>query len=99
MDVACLNPPYGRVASEGDKLAFPADMRSSETTDLFVALTVKRLKKKGRAIIVVPDGFLFGTDNAKAAIKKYLVKECNLHIRILFFIKLSQIPIMQKAET
>ena len=79
VDVACLNPPYGGVASDGDKLAFPADMRSSETADLFVALTVKRLKKNGRAIIVVPDGFLFGNDNAKTAIKKYLMKECNLH--------------------
>lgn len=79
VDVACLNPPYGGVASDGDKLAFPADMRSSETADLFVALTVKRLKKNGRAIVVVPDGFLFGNDNAKVAIKKYLMKECNLH--------------------
>lgn len=79
VDVACLNPPYGGVASQNDKLAFPADMRSSETADLFVALTVRRLKKNGRAIIVVPDGFLFGNDNAKSAIKAYLMKECNLH--------------------
>ena len=79
VDVACLNPPYGGVASDSDKLSFPADMRSSETADLFVALTVKRLKKNGRAIVVVPDGFLFGNDNAKVAIKKYLMKECNLH--------------------
>jgi len=79
VDVACLNPPYGGVASDADKLAFPSDMRSSETADLFVALTVKRLKKNGRAIIVVPDGFLFGNDNAKVAIKQYLMKECNLH--------------------
>ena len=79
VDVACLNPPYGGVASDSDKLAFPADMRSSETADLFVALTVRRLKKNGRAIVVVPDGFLFGNDNAKTEIKKYLMKECNLH--------------------
>ena len=79
VDVACLNPPYGGVASDTDKLSFPADMRSSETADLFVALTVRRLKKGGRAIVVVPDGFLFGNDNAKTEIKKYLMKECNLH--------------------
>lgn len=54
-------------------------MRSSETADLFIALAVKRLKKNGRAIVVCPDGFLFGNDNAKVAIKKYLLKECNLH--------------------
>ena len=40
---------------------------------------MKRLKKKGRAVIVLPDGFLFGNDNAKTEIKKYLTRECNLH--------------------
>ena len=79
VDVCCLNPPYGGVASDSDKLRFPADMRSSETADLFIALAVKRLKKNGRAIVVCPDGFLFGNDNAKVAIKQYLLKECNLH--------------------
>lgn len=79
VDYAALNPPYGGVALDSDRKSFPADLRSSETADLFVALTVKRLKKKGRAVIVLPDGFLFGTDNAKVAIKKYLMKECNLH--------------------
>ena len=29
-----------------------------------------RLKKNGRAAVILPDGFLFGTDNAKVAIKK-----------------------------
>lgn len=79
VDVAALNPPYGGVASPSDQQAFPTNMRSSETADLFVALTVKRLKKNGRALMVVPDGFLFGTDNAKLEVKKYLMSECNLH--------------------
>ena len=79
VDYCALNPPYGGVALDVDKASFPMDMRSSETADLFVALAVKRLKADGRGIIVLPDGFLFGTDNAKVAIKKYLMKECNLH--------------------
>ncbi len=79
VEYAALNPPYGGVALDSDLKAFPATLRSSETADLFVALTVKRLKKKGRAVIVLPDGFLFGNDNAKVEIKKYLMKECNLH--------------------
>ncbi|MFR7960981.1 MAG: N-6 DNA methylase [Roseburia intestinalis] len=29
-----------------------------------------RLKEGGRAAVILPDGFLFGTDNAKVAIKK-----------------------------
>jgi type I restriction enzyme M protein len=38
-----------------------------------------RLKRDGRAGIILPDGFLFGTDNAKFAIKEKLIKEFNLH--------------------
>lgn len=80
MDVIAINPPYGGVASDSDKLAFPADMRSSETADLFIALAVKRLKKNGRAIVVCPDSFLQNTDNqAQINIRKYLLNNCNLH--------------------
>lgn len=79
VDYCALNPPYGGVALPEDLASFPADKRSSETADLFVALAVKRLKPGGRGVIVLPDGFLFGTDNAKVEIKKYLLKECNLH--------------------
>ena len=38
-----------------------------------------RLKQKGKVGIVLPDGFLFGNDNTKVAIKKKLMEECNLH--------------------
>lgn len=79
VEYAALNPPYGGVALPEDLQSFPANLRSSETADLFVALTVKRLKQNGRAVIVLPDGFLFGNDNAKVEIKKYLMNECNLH--------------------
>ena len=79
VDYCALNPPYGGVALPEDLQSFPTDLRSSETADLFVALAVKRLKHGGRGMIVLPDGFLFGNDNAKVAIKKYLLKECNLH--------------------
>ena len=38
-----------------------------------------RLRQNGRAAVVLPDGFLFGTDNTKTAIKKKLLEEFNLH--------------------
>ena len=79
VDYCALNPPYGGVALREDMDSFPSDLKSSETADLFVALSVKRLKPGGRGVIVLPDGFLFGNDNAKVSIKKYLMKECNLH--------------------
>lgn len=40
---------------------------------------MKRLKKHGRAGVIIPDGFLFGTDGAKLAIKKKLLTEFNVH--------------------
>lgn len=44
-----------------------------------MALILQRLKQGGRAAVVLPDGFLFGADNAKLALKKKLLDEFNLH--------------------
>lgn len=78
-DVILMNPPYGGNEKEGVKQNFPADLRSSETADLFMDVIMYRLKKGGRCAIILPDGFLFGTDNAKMAIKQKLMSEFNLH--------------------
>lgn len=78
-DVIIMNPPYGGNEKEGVKQNFPHDLRSSETADLFMGVIMYRLKKNGRCAIILPDGFLFGTDNAKVAIKKKLLEEFNLH--------------------
>ena len=78
-DVVLMNPPYGGSEKEGVKINFPADLQSSETADLFMTVIMYRLKKRGRAAVIIPDGFLFGTDNAKVAIKKKLLEEFNLH--------------------
>lgn len=64
-DVILMNPPYGGNEKEGVKQNFPADLRSSETADLFMSVIMYRLKQNGRCAIILPDGFLFGTDNAK----------------------------------
>ena len=79
-DVILMNPPYGGNEKEGVKQNFPADLRSSETADLFMSVIMYRLKQNGRCAIILPDGFLFGTDNAKMAIKEKLLSEFNLHI-------------------
>ena len=78
-DIVLMNPPYGGTESDGVKINFPADLRSSETADLFMSVVMYRLNEHGRAAVIIPDGFLFGTDNAKAAIKKKLLAEFNLH--------------------
>lgn len=79
VDRIAMNPPYGGMTTEQDRNNFPADMRSSESFDLFIQLIIKRLARNGKAIVVLPDGFLFGTDNIKVNIKKKLLSECNLH--------------------
>ena len=78
-DVILMNPPYGGNEKADIKGNFPADLASSETADLFMSVIMYRLKKNGRAAVILPDGFLFGTDNAKVSIKKKLLSEFNLH--------------------
>ncbi len=78
-DVILMNPPYGGSEKADVKKHFPADLASSETADLFMCVIMYRLKKNGRAAVILPDGFLFGTDNAKVNIKKKLLTEFNLH--------------------
>ena len=78
-DVILMNPPYGGSEKADVKNHFPSDLASSETADLFMAVILYRLKKNGRAAVILPDGFLFGTDNAKVNIKKKLLGEFNLH--------------------
>ena len=78
-DVILMNPPYGGHEDKSIQGFFPDDLASSETADLFMSVIMYRLKKNGRAAVVVPDGFLFGLDNAKVAIKTKLLTEFNLH--------------------
>ena len=78
-DVILMNPPYGGSEKADVKNHFPDDLASSETADLFLSVIMYRLKKNGRAAVILPDGFLFGTDNAKVNIKKKLLGEFDLH--------------------
>lgn len=79
VDVILMNPPYGGSEKPEIKNHFPADLASSETADLFMSVIMYRLKENGRAAVILPDGFLFGTDNAKVAIKTKLFSEFNVH--------------------
>lgn len=78
-EVILMNPPYGGNEKTEVKNHFPSDLASSETADLFMSVIMYRLRKNGRAAVILPDGFLFGTDNAKMSIKKKLFSEFNLH--------------------
>lgn len=78
-DIILMNPPYGGTEKKSVQNNFPTELRDSETADLFVVEILYRLKENGKCGIVLPDGFLFGTDNTKKAIKQKLMNECNLH--------------------
>lgn len=79
-DIIAMNPPYGGSENDSVKSNFPIEYRSSETADLFMAMITQSLNKDGKAAVVLPDGFLFGDDAAKTAIKKRLLDEFNLHL-------------------
>lgn len=73
------NPPFGGYEDDGVGSDYPADLRTRETADMFMALIVKKLlQEDGRAAVVLPDGFLFG-DGIKATLKRLLLRDCKLH--------------------
>lgn len=78
VDVILTNPPFGGTEEPGIENNFPATYRTRETADLFLLLIIKLLKDKGRAAVVLPDGFLFG-EGVKTRIKEHLLEKCNLH--------------------
>ena len=77
-DIIMMNPPFGGSELETIKNNFPAELRSSETADLFMAVIMYRLKESGRVGVILPDGFLFG-EGVKTRLKQKLVDEFNLH--------------------
>ena len=78
VDVIVANPPFGGAEDATIKQNFPNDVQTSETADLFMALIMHLLKDRGRAGVVLPDGFMFG-DGVKATLKEKLLKEYGLH--------------------
>ncbi|HFI0741792.1 TPA: N-6 DNA methylase [Streptococcus agalactiae] len=77
-DLIMMTPPFGGSELDTIKNNFPAELRSSETADLFMAVIMYRLKENGRVGVILPDGFLFG-EGVKTRLKEKLVEEFNLH--------------------
>lgn len=78
VDVVAMNPPFGGIEEDTVLTNFPKQFQTKETADLFMTLIMYRLSEKGRAGVVLPDGFLFG-EGVKTAIKEKLLNEFNLH--------------------
>lgn len=81
-DIIAMNPPYGGSEEVSIQKNFPADLRGSETSDLFMAIITERLTQNGRCAVVLPDGFLFGNDSLKINLKKKLFENFDFHLII-----------------
>lgn len=82
VDVIVANPPFGGNEDLTIKENFPKKYQTSETADLFLVLMMNLLKEHGRCGIVLPNGFLQGTelnDKVKFTIKNELLEEYGLH--------------------
>ena len=78
VDVIVTNPPFGGAEEKAISNSVSAELRNTETADLFLVHIMALLKDGGRCGLVLPDGFLFGT-GVKSAIKKKLLEENDLH--------------------
>lgn len=78
VDIVVTNPPFQGMEEDGIENNFPASVRTRETADLFLALTLHILKVTGRAAIVLPDSSLFG-EGVKQILRERLLNETNLH--------------------
>lgn len=78
VDVIVTNPPFGGAEEKAISQSVSAELRNTETADLFLVHIMALLKDGGRCGLVLPDGFLFGT-GVKSAIKKKLLEDNDLH--------------------
>lgn len=78
VEVIVTNPPFGGAEEKAISQSVPADLRNTETADLFLVHIMALLNDGGRCGMVLPDGFLFG-GGVKSAIKRKLLEDCNLH--------------------
>ena len=77
VDVILANPPFGGKEKANIQENFP--IKTGETAYLFLQHFIKKLKVGGRCGVVIKNTFLSNTDNASIALRKQLLKECNLY--------------------
>ena len=77
VDVIGANPPFGAGANKINQQNFT--VTTSETALMFMEYFMAKLKKKGRAAIIIKNTFLSNTDNASIAIRRMLLAKCRLN--------------------
>lgn len=76
-DIVLANPPFGGGERREVQQNFP--IRSGETAYLFLQHFIRKLRAGGRAAVVIKNTFLSNTDNASVALRRELLRSCNLH--------------------
>ena len=77
VDIVLANPPFGGNERSEIRNNFPID--TGETAYLFLQHFIKMLKAGGRGGVVIKNTFLSNTDNASIALRKELLRSCDLH--------------------
>lgn len=78
-DIILANPPFaGRVQDESilSDLNYKLNTRATEL--LFLKWFIDHLAPNGRAGVIVPNGVLFGSNNAATSLRELLLTECDL---------------------
>jgi type I restriction enzyme M protein len=84
-DVILANPPFaGRIQEESilSDLNYKLNTRATEL--LFLKWFIDHLTPNGRAGVIVPNGVLFGSNNAATSLRELLLSECDLQAVISF---------------
>ena len=77
VDVIGANPPFG--ANVDDRCKAKFTVSTSESALLFMEYFIAKLKRGGRAAVIIKNTFLSNADNGSIAIRKMLLSKCRLH--------------------
>src|SRR6202790_4646440 len=77
--VVLANPPFaGSLDYEATAKDLQQIVKTKKTELLFLALFLRLLKTGGRAVVIVPDGVLFGSSKAHQELRRMLVEDHKL---------------------
>jgi type I restriction enzyme M protein len=78
-DVILANPPFsGKIQDESILADLNYKLNTRATELLFLKWFVDHLAPGGRGGVIVPNGVLFGSNNAATSLRELLLTECNL---------------------
>jgi type I restriction enzyme M protein len=78
-DVILANPPFkGSLDAEDVDPTLTGALKTKRTELLFGTLVLRMLKPGGRSATIVPEGVLFGSSKAPAALRRLLIEENGL---------------------